>query len=140
MVRPGLRHGNVLRQEGTMATVHPSHHWYDLSIHRRWEDFASLAIAVLVLLAPMFIAETYDANVHIVTGAIAAFIGAIAMLETVSIARWEEVLELIAGICLFAAPFVLGYSGALATWHMVAGVLVACLAVLELWQDRRMQM
>ena len=122
-----------------MATLPQSHHWYDLTTHRRWEDFASFAVAILVLLAPMFIVEAYDPNIYIVTGAIAAVIGALALLETVSLYRWEEVLEFVAGICLIAAPFVLGYAGPLAIWHMVAGALVCALALLELWQDSHVQ-
>jgi hypothetical protein len=135
--------------EGIMATlphtdIHHTEpgHWYDLTTHHRWEDIGSLAIAALVLLAPMFFAETaetYEPTVYLITGAIAAFIAAVAMLEAVSLSRWEEVLELIAGICLAGAPFVLGYGGPLATWHMAGGILVAILALLELWQDSRQQ-
>jgi hypothetical protein len=122
-----------------MATVHPRHPWFDLTIHHRWEDVGSLAIAVLVLIAPMFINEVYETNVYLITGGIAALIAALALLEMVSLTRWEEALELLFGVCLLAAPYVLGYAGILATWHMVAGALVCLLALLELWQDSRAQ-
>ena len=41
----------------------------------------------------------------------------------------------LAGLWLIASPYVLGYSGTLAIWHISLGGLVALLAALQLWQD-----
>ena len=52
---------------------------------------------------------------------------------------WEEVVNLLAGLSLIAAPFIVGYGGEgqLRVWHFILGALVAALAALELWQDRK---
>ncbi|GIL02156.1 MAG: hypothetical protein BroJett030_20550 [Alphaproteobacteria bacterium] len=121
-----------------MATTHP-HAWYDLTRHRRWEDITSLAIGVLVIISPLFIGEAHEAAVYVSAGLAGCMIAALALLEMVSLRRWEEVLEIGFGAWLVIAPFTLGYGGMTAAFHMVAGVLVIVLALLELWQDRRLE-
>ena len=121
-----------------MATTHP-HAWYDLTRHRRREDIASLVIGVMVIISPLFIGETYQAAVYVSAGLAGCMIAALALLEMVSLRRWEEVLEIAFGVWLVIAPVTLGYGGMTATFHMVAGALVVALALLELWQDRRLE-
>lgn len=118
-----------------MATLH-QRTWFSLGQHRRWEDLASLAIGLVVLLAPMVIKETHTVAVYVSAGLAACLIAALAMLEMVSLRRWEEIFEMICGLWLVIAPYVLGYGGATATLHIVAGAAVIVLAVLEYWQDR----
>ena len=64
----------------------------------------------------------------------------IALLEVMSLQRWEEVLELVCGAWVVAAPYVLGYGGVLRISHFVLGAAVVVLALLELWQDRNRQL
>ena len=105
--------------------------------HRSWEDFLFLAIGVIMLISPIFVAETYSTSVYLSAGIAGCAVAAIAMLELVSLRRWEEVLELACGIWLIAAPWILGFGGAMAGLHITAGIFVGALAILELWQDRR---
>lgn len=118
-----------------MATIHEQS-WYNLTKHRRWEDLASLAIGLVVLLAPMIIQETHEARVYFSAGFAGCMIAALALLEMVSLRRWEELLEMAFGLWLAISPYVLGYGGATATLHVVAGIAVILLAILEYWQDR----
>jgi hypothetical protein len=60
----------------------------------------------------------------------------LALLELMSLERWEEVLEFVAGAWVVVSPLVLGYGGVLGLSHFVLGAAVIMLALLELWQDR----
>ena len=110
------------------------HSW--ITEHRRWEDFLSAAIGVLVVLSPSLAAGNFASAVTISTGFVGVMIVALAMLELMSLQRWEEVLELICGAWVIASPIVLNYGGPLRVWHFVLGGIVAALALLELAQDR----
>jgi SPW repeat len=57
-------------------------------------------------------------------------IAALAMFEV-----WEEWLNLIVGLWVFASPWVLGFTATVAALnvHLVVGFLVAALAAFELW-------
>ena len=104
--------------------------------HRRWEDYVSAAIGVLILLSPILAGAGANVPVVISTGLAGVLITMLALLETLSLRRWEEVLELLCGLWVVASPMLLGYGGFLATAHFVLGGLVCILALLELWQDR----
>ena len=110
------------------------HSW--ITEHRRWEDYLSAAIGVLVVLSPSLAAGNAATAVTISTGFVGVMIVALAMLELMSLQRWEEVLELICGAWVIASPFVLNYGGQLRVWHFVLGGIVVALALLELAQDR----
>ncbi len=110
------------------------HSW--ITEHRGWEDYLSAAIGVLVVLSPALAAGNAATAVTISTGFVGVMIVALAMLELMSLQRWEEVLELICGAWVIASPFVLNYGGQLRVWHFVLGGVVVALALLELAQDR----
>ncbi len=110
------------------------HSW--ITEHRHWEDYLSAAIGVLVVLSPSLAAGNAATAVTISTGFVGVMIVALAMLELMSLQRWEEVLELICGAWVIASPFVLTYGGQLRVWHFVLGGIVVALALLELAQDR----
>ena len=67
---------------------------------------------------------------------VAWWITMLALLEIMSLQRWEEVLELACGLWVTASPILLGYGGSLRLCHFLLGGLVCALALLELWQDR----
>ena len=104
--------------------------------HRRWEDYLSAAIGVLIVLSPILAVAEASVVVVISAGLTGVVITMLALLETLSLRRWEEVLELVCGFWVVASPLVLGYGGVLATAHFALGGLVCALALLELWQDR----
>jgi SPW repeat len=110
---------------------------YRFWTHRAWEDWASMALGLVIVISP-WLAQTPDnqvATVNAMTvGALVIFIGA---LELQFVRRWEEWCEFALGIWLVISPWVLGYSGlgTLTAMHVILGLLVAALALLELWQD-----
>ena len=104
--------------------------------HRSWEDIISALFGVLIVLSPTLAGAQIDTAVAISSGLAGVFITGLALLELMSLQRWEEVMELICGAWVAAAPFVLNYGGTLAASHYVLGGTVAALAVFELWQDR----
>ncbi len=118
-----------------MATTHTDH-WYNLTRHRPWEDWASAVIGLAVLLSPMYMTIAESAWAMNTTAIVAVLIVVLAALENVSWRRWEEVLEALCGLWLIASPFIFAYGGAQATLNMIAGGAVLILAALELWQDR----
>ncbi len=109
-------------------------HWY--AEHRSWEDYLSAGFGVLAVLSPTVLAEHATTAMIVNAGAVGVLIVALAVLELMSLERWEELLEMACGAWLAASPFLFGYGGTLRTLHVVLGAAVAVLAVIELWQDR----
>ncbi|WP_299395003.1 SPW repeat protein [Pelagibius sp.] len=105
--------------------------------HRGWEDFCSAGLGLLIVLSPILVGTEASVAVAISTGLVGVLITMVALLELMSLQRWEEAFELVCGLWIVAAPFVLAYGGALRTVHIVLGGAVAALALLELWQDRK---
>jgi hypothetical protein len=110
------------------------HGW--LTEHRGWEDFCSAALGVLIVLSPSLAAAEASTAVAINAGLIGVVITMLALLEVMSLARWEEVLEFLCGLWLGLSPLIFGYEGTLALAHFALGGAVIALALLELWQDR----
>jgi hypothetical protein len=54
-----------------------------------------------------------------------------------SLSRWEEIINLICGAWIMAAPLVLQYGDQLRIWHFGLGGLVVIITILELWQDKQ---
>ncbi len=117
-----------------MAT-HMQSNGFTLLKHQTWEDGASMILGLLVVLSPWLSDAATSIGIMTITGFVGFLIVAMAGLEMVSLRRWEETIETLCGTWLIASPFVLGYSGALRSWHIALGVLVVALALFELWQD-----
>jgi hypothetical protein len=110
------------------------------SVKRKTEetalDVVNLVVGLCLILSPWvlgFAAETGAAwNAWIVGAAIAL----VAIGALVAFKEWEEWANLVLGLWAIVAPWVLGFAGliAAATWtHVVAGLIVAVLAGIELW-------
>ena len=69
------------------------------------------------------------------TGLFGVLIAFLAVLELMSMQRWEEIMEIACCGWIIASPFVFQYNGDLRTIHMILGVAVVALALFELWQD-----
>lgn len=104
--------------------------------HRGWEDFCSAGLGVLIVLSPGLLGANVGTAIVISAGLTGVLITMIALLEIMSLRRWEELLELVCGLWVVASPIVLSYGGALRLSHFVLGAAVVVLALLELWQDR----
>ena len=111
------------------------HNWF--TEHRGWEDFGSAGLGILILLSPILAGTETATVVFISAGLIGVVITMLALLEILSLQRWEEVLELLCGLWVIVSPLVFNYGGTLRLAHFVLGALVVLLALLELWQDRR---
>jgi SPW repeat len=107
-----------------------------LKKHRTWEDWAGIGLGILIGLSPWIAGPGDDRRVLFITAALGLLVMMLAQFELVSLHRSLEAAELACGLALIALPFILGYasSGQLRIWHFVLGVLVAALALLELWQ------
>jgi hypothetical protein len=108
--------------------------------HRRWEDILAMILGAAILISPMFTQEAGNTVMVASTAIVGALIIILAGLEQLNLRRWEEILMLLAGLWVVVSPFVLQYGGPLRVWHVVLGAVVALLAILELWQDRRREM
>ena len=77
-----------------------------------------------------FDAGTVSQNAYISGIAIAV----LAIAALAAFAVWEEWLNLIVGLWVLVAPWVLGFQGTTAmTVHAITGAAVAILAAIELW-------
>jgi ABC-type uncharacterized transport system permease subunit len=115
--------------------------WRFLNAHRTWQDWVALGVGILIGLAPWLTGETADRAVVLNAALIGVLVFVLAEIELVKLRRWPEMGQLACGLWQTASPYVFGYAGAgkLRYWHFALGALVALLAALELWQDRRLK-
>jgi len=66
-------------------------------------------------------------------------IGGLALAAVVELQEWEEWINLLLGLWVTVAPWLLGFAGvAYAMWtHVGVGLVVAILAAVELWLIRQ---
>jgi hypothetical protein len=118
--------------EAAMNTItSPAH-------HAEWEDWLTMGLAFLIAMSPWIAGEPHTVTSDINAVLIGLLIFAIAAIEITELRRWEEWLNLAAGVWTMVAPWALGYSdhSTLMMLQLAFGGLVALLALLELWQDR----
>jgi hypothetical protein len=120
--------------EVVMATVE-QHPWYDLTARHSWEDFVSIILGAVIVVVPAVMVGAENTAMVMTSGIAGLLVICLAALAMVRPQRWLEWVELACGLWLVASPFVLGFGGALLTLHVVIGVAVCVLALLELWQD-----
>jgi hypothetical protein len=108
-----------------------------LNMHRNWEDWLGMALGAIIGLSPWLAGEQDNPAILWNVVIVGALVIALAAMELASLQRWEEGLEIAAGLWLAASPFIFGYAdaGTLRYWHFILGAGVMVLAVLELWQD-----
>lgn len=105
---------------------------------KRPQDLCNLLLAALLFISPWimgFVGETMPAwNAWIVAVALAV----VAFAALSAFAEWEEWVNLLLGIWLMAAPWVLGFTGNFnAFWtHIVLGVLTATVSAWAVWDYR----
>jgi hypothetical protein len=105
-----------------------------LKTHRTWEDWAGIALSISIILSPWMARQSTDTGVVMITVLLGLMLLTLAQYELVKAHRSVEVVELACGVAVLALPMLLGYAGALRTWHFALGGLVSLLALLELWQ------
>ncbi len=112
------------------------HNWF--TEHRGWEDFCSALFGGLIILSPVIDGTSTVITVN--AGIFGVLIVGLALVEYMSLERWEEILELACGGWIMASPFVLQYGDSLRLIHLILGGGVVFLALFELWQDRNRRM
>lgn len=108
------------------------------NVHRTWEDWAGICLGILIGLSPWLTGQEDNPVVAWNAVLVGLFVVMLNALELVDLHRWEETGNIALGLWLIASPFVFMYDGALAYWHYGLGAAVVLLAVLELWQDRKL--
>ena len=105
---------------------------------RTWEDVAIISLGVVAAAAPWILHPAPGASLITLNALIVGLvIAGLATLDLLLPPHWEEPFELLAGAWLMCSPVWLGYSGTLATGHVVIGAIVIVLAAIEFWQDRK---
>ncbi|MET9224971.1 SPW repeat protein [Lentzea sp. NPDC003310] len=99
----------------------------------RWQDWAEVAIGVLVLLSPLVV-DTSNAAMWtmIVLGALIALDGLVELARPAMI--YGEYVQMVLGALLFISPWVMGYSDLMAaSWvSWVGGVLTVAAGALAM--------
>jgi SPW repeat len=116
------------------------HPYSFVKTHYTWEDFLGMILGVVIVASPLLAGQMASTMVSLNAALVGTLVFALAALSFVGLQRWEEVVELLCGVWLIAAPFAFGYvnGGQLRYWHFALGCVVALLAALELWQDWRL--
>jgi len=105
-----------------------------LRSHRTWEDWLGIGLGILILLAP-WICDEADHRPAVINATLAGLaVMVLAELDLVAFRRWTEIAMIACGVWVALSPAVLDYGGDLAVWHLLAGVAVASLGALELYQ------
>jgi SPW repeat len=68
-----------------------------------------------------------------------AVIALVAIAALTAFAEWEEWINLVLGLWVLVAPWVLGFeaNAAATRYHVIVGIVVAALAAIELWLVHR---
>lgn len=101
-------------------------------------DIANIVVGVCLALTPWVLGYSAQTAAAWNAWVVGVVIALIAVGALVAFAQWEEWVNLILGVWTFIAPWVLGFTAiTAAVWaHVVAGLIVAVLAGLELWFAR----
>jgi uncharacterized membrane protein len=101
----------------------------------RVPDGINVVLAALLLISPWVFSYTGQS-----LAAWSAWIGGVvvailAIAALVRFAEWEEWINVVLGVWLVIAPWVLGFSAvAAATWsHVILGIVIAALAAWRAW-------
>lgn len=107
-----------------------------LETHRTWQEAAGMGLGLIAALSPWITGQTSNPTILTATAAAGSLVLLISAAQLLSLTRFEEVATLLAGLWLWAAPFMLGYiASPLGVLHLLLGPAIAALAALELWQD-----
>ena len=98
-------------------------------------DVVNAVVGVCLALAPWVLGFTADATAAWNAWIVGAAIAFIAVGALVGFSEWEEWANLVLGVWAVIAPWALSFSGTAGavTAHVIAGLIVAVLAAIELW-------
>lgn len=100
----------------------------------RFQDWINLVLAAFLFVSPWIFqyADQQAAWNAWISGLVVAVL---AIAALVRFAEWEEWINIVLGVWIVLAPWVIGFSAvAAATWsHVILGVLIAALAAWSAW-------
>jgi hypothetical protein len=107
---------------------------------KQWEDWCDWALGIWMLLSPWILLFEHDS----IATRNAVIVGCLIILTeavTLSIFRvWEEWINVVLGAWLVFSPWMLGVTSAAAKANfVVVGLLIAALALYEVWMVRQDQ-
>ncbi len=102
------------------------------------QDWVNLLLAVLLFISPWALGFTDHIHAARTAWTSGIVIGFIAFAAIVQFAEWEEWLNLLLGVWLIFAPWIVGFAGVVAAMrtHVALGVLIALFSAWELWAVR----
>jgi hypothetical protein len=96
-------------------------------------DIVNLSLGTILFFSPWLFSLSAGAPRH-TASIIGLFIAVLSIAALLAFAVWEEWLNLIAGLWLVTAPWLLGFEDKNAmTVDVVIGIVVAALAAFEVW-------
>lgn len=103
------------------------------------QDWINLLLAVALVVSPWvvgFATEQYASWNAWICGAL---VGIVAIGALGAFHEWEEWVNLLLGLWVVAAPWVLGFAAAIParSTHIVFGLLIAAVAAWEIWDVHR---
>lgn len=99
------------------------------------QDWVNLVLAALLIISPWvlgFVDHTTAARTAWASGLV---IGILSIAAIVQFAEWEEWVNLVLGLWLIFAPWIVGFASVVVAMrtHVVLGILIALFAAWELW-------
>lgn len=107
---------------------------------KRWQDWLMLALGIWLFVSPLYLGY-----VDIPQAAWNAYVVGVGLIvfSIVAIARpalWGEWINLVLGVWLIIAPFVMPHESEAARWnHLIVGILVVADALLAVWMQPAQQ-
>ncbi|HZT18961.1 MAG TPA: SPW repeat protein [Dongiaceae bacterium] len=103
---------------------------------RRLQDWINAVLGILLFISPWVLRYNAEPAASWTAWISGALIVALAAAALRAFAEWEEWLNLLLGLWVFLAPWLLGFTavGAALWAHVALGLLVAFVAGWEIWQ------
>ncbi len=110
----------------------------NLTSNKHPQDWVNLVLAVLLFLSPWVLGYSGQQEAAWNAWISAVVIAALAIGALSAFQEWEEWLNLVVGLWVAVAPWILGFAATVtAMWtHVVLGLLVAAAAAWEIWEIR----
>lgn len=105
---------------------------------KRPQDFFNLILAACLFISPWLFGFVGDVMPTRNAWIVAAVLALVASAALSAFAEWEEWVNLVLGLWLMVAPWMLGFTGNFnAFWtHMILGILTAAVSAWAVWDYR----
>jgi ubiquinone biosynthesis protein UbiJ len=107
---------------------------------RQWQHWLSLVLGCVLALSPWIVEQGMNVRAIVVNAMVVGLaIAFVAGMEIDALKTWEEWVSCALGLWIAASPLIFGYAqlGTLTAMHVLMGGVVAALAAMEWWQDRK---